>query len=173
MATCSQVVRFFNHESIQVREYMMQQINSTDDDGLLMNIVIEGMICDTGRKVIDAFCWLEVVGRLETFYLCWHCLWTAPQHNSLHYSHFKAVLVIIMMAIYILFMIIINIIMSIIIFIMITNTQSEPQTWVRPCSWWGSSGPSLTQRTCSPGEFHAAYAGGGDVAEVDAVLGDQ
>ena len=38
---------------------MMQQINSTDDDGLLMNIVIEGMICDTGRKVIDAF------GRLE------------------------------------------------------------------------------------------------------------
>jgi len=30
-----------------VREYMMQQINSTDDDGLLMNIVIEGMICDT------------------------------------------------------------------------------------------------------------------------------
>ena len=31
-----------------VREYMMQQINSTDDDGLLMNIVIEGMICDTG-----------------------------------------------------------------------------------------------------------------------------
>ena len=32
-----------------VREYMMQQINSTDDDGLLMNIVIEGMICDTGE----------------------------------------------------------------------------------------------------------------------------
>merc|ERR1719326_11241 len=30
-----------------VREYMLQQINSTDDDGLLMNIVIEGMICDT------------------------------------------------------------------------------------------------------------------------------
>jgi len=29
-----------------VREYMMQQINNTDDDGLLMNIVIEGMICD-------------------------------------------------------------------------------------------------------------------------------
>ena len=43
------------HESIQVREYMMQQINSTDDDGLLMNIVIEGMICDTGREVIIAF----------------------------------------------------------------------------------------------------------------------
>ena len=43
------------HETIQVREYMMQQINSTDDDGLLMNIVIEGMICDTGRKVIDVF----------------------------------------------------------------------------------------------------------------------
>ena len=34
---------------------MMQQINSTDDDGLLMNIVIEGMICDTGREVIIAF----------------------------------------------------------------------------------------------------------------------
>merc|ERR1719420_1696190 len=30
-----------------VREYMLQQVNSTDDDGLLMNIVIEGMICDT------------------------------------------------------------------------------------------------------------------------------
>lgn len=30
-----------------VREYMMQQINNSDDDGLLMNIVIEGMICDT------------------------------------------------------------------------------------------------------------------------------
>jgi len=29
-----------------VREYMMQQINNTEDDGLLMNIVIEGMICD-------------------------------------------------------------------------------------------------------------------------------
>ena len=38
---------------MQVREYMMQQINSTDDDGLLMNIVIEGMICDTGRILID------------------------------------------------------------------------------------------------------------------------
>ena len=32
-----------------VREYMLQQVNSTDDDGLLMNIVIEGMICDTGE----------------------------------------------------------------------------------------------------------------------------
>lgn len=30
-----------------VREYMLQQVNSTDDDGLLMNIIIEGMICDT------------------------------------------------------------------------------------------------------------------------------
>jgi len=30
-----------------VREYMLQQVNTTDDDGLLMNIVIEGMICDT------------------------------------------------------------------------------------------------------------------------------
>ena len=38
---------------MQVREYMMQQINSTDDDGLLMNIVIEGMICDTGGVLID------------------------------------------------------------------------------------------------------------------------
>ena len=36
---------------MQVREYMMQQINSTDDDGLLMNIVIEGMICDTGGQI--------------------------------------------------------------------------------------------------------------------------
>merc|ERR1719242_2164568 len=26
---------------------MLQQVNTTDDDGLLMNIVIEGMICDT------------------------------------------------------------------------------------------------------------------------------
>ena len=38
---------------MQVREYMMQQINSTDDDGLLMNIVIEGMICDTGGILVD------------------------------------------------------------------------------------------------------------------------
>jgi len=30
-----------------VREYMLQQVNTTDDDGLLMNIIIEGMICDT------------------------------------------------------------------------------------------------------------------------------
>jgi len=30
-----------------VREYMMQQITNTEDDGLLMNIIIEGMICDT------------------------------------------------------------------------------------------------------------------------------
>ena len=56
------------HESIQVREYMMQQINSTDDDGLLMNIVIEGMICDTGRKVIDAFGRLEYL--LNIVYFC-------------------------------------------------------------------------------------------------------
>ena len=33
-----------------VREYMLQQVNTTDDDGLLMNIIIEGMICDTGRN---------------------------------------------------------------------------------------------------------------------------
>ena len=64
----------------------------------------------------------------------------------------KAILVIIMTNIN--FIIIINnIIMALIIFIMITNTQSEPQTWVRPCSWWGSSGPSSTRRTCLPGEF--------------------
>jgi len=30
-----------------VREYMLHQVNTTDDDHLLMNIVIEGMICDT------------------------------------------------------------------------------------------------------------------------------
>ena len=36
-----------------VREYMLQQVNSTDDDGLLMNIVIEGMICDTGENKSD------------------------------------------------------------------------------------------------------------------------
>ena len=40
---------------MQVREYMMQQINSTDDDGLLMNIVIEGMICDTGGQILHIF----------------------------------------------------------------------------------------------------------------------
>ena len=34
---------------------MMQQINSTDDDGLLMNIVIEGMICDTGGKIRTSY----------------------------------------------------------------------------------------------------------------------
>ena len=38
-----------------VREYMLQQVNSTDDDGLLMNIVIEGMICDTGENKSDSW----------------------------------------------------------------------------------------------------------------------
>ena len=63
-------MRFFLdiHESIQVREYMMQQINSTDDDGLLMNIVIEGMICDTGRKVVNAFSRLESCLSLLTIF---------------------------------------------------------------------------------------------------------
>ena len=37
-----------------VREYMLQQVNTTDDDGLLMNIIIEGMICDTGITIINS-----------------------------------------------------------------------------------------------------------------------
>ena len=38
-------------------------------------------------------------------------------------------------------------------FVMITYTQSELQTWARPCSWWGSLGRSLIQRTCWPGNY--------------------
>ncbi|XP_023320943.1 serine/threonine-protein phosphatase 4 regulatory subunit 3A [Eurytemora carolleeae] len=46
-----------------VREYMMQQINNTDDDGLLMNIVIEGMICDT---VPDMGASVQLQGIIKT-----------------------------------------------------------------------------------------------------------
>jgi protein phosphatase-4 regulatory subunit 3 len=46
-----------------VREYMMQQINNTDDDGLLMNIVIEGMICDT---VPDMGAAVQLMGIIRT-----------------------------------------------------------------------------------------------------------
>ena len=42
---------------------------------------------------------------------------------------------------------------ALVTFIMITNTQSELQTWARPCSWWGSLGLSLTRRTCLPGKI--------------------
>merc|ERR1712088_339890 len=48
-----------------VREYMMQQINSTDDDGLLMNIVIEGMICDTVRTP-DMGAAVQLMGIIRT-----------------------------------------------------------------------------------------------------------
>ena len=34
----------------KLKMFFFQQINNTDDDGLLMNIVIEGMICDTGNN---------------------------------------------------------------------------------------------------------------------------
>ena len=71
----------FSHPCIQVREYMMQQINSTDDDGLLMNIVIEGMICDTGREVTNSS------GCLEFFHLCWHCFELQCSETSLDIHH--------------------------------------------------------------------------------------
>merc|ERR1712018_1097805 len=44
---------------------MMQQINSTDDDGLLMNIVIEGMICDTVRTP-DMGAAVQLMGIIRT-----------------------------------------------------------------------------------------------------------
>ena len=59
----------------------MQQINSTDDDGLLMNIVIEGMICDTGREVNNSS------GCLEFFHLCWHCFELQCSETSLDIHH--------------------------------------------------------------------------------------
>jgi protein phosphatase-4 regulatory subunit 3 len=46
-----------------VREYMMHQINNTDDDGLLMNIVIEGMICDTDPDMGAA---VQLMGIIRT-----------------------------------------------------------------------------------------------------------
>ena len=98
---------------MQVREYMMQQINSTDDDGLLMNIVIEGMICDTGGIFNSRF----ASRKLSHAYL-----FSAFETLTCHFvlsrvaiidSHQSALLVI---------------------FVMITYTQSELQTWARPCS---------------------------------------
>jgi len=47
-----------------VREYMMQQINNTDDDGLLMNIIIEGMICDADWDSMGAS--VQLMGIVRT-----------------------------------------------------------------------------------------------------------
>lgn len=91
-----------------VREYMMQQINSTDDDGLLMNIVIEGMICDTDmgaavqlmgiiRTLLDPENMLASVNKSEKtdflnhFYKhCMHVFIAPLLSNTVHESPEKA-----------------------------------------------------------------------------------
>jgi len=91
-----------------VREYMMQQINSTDDDGLLMNIVIEGMIRDTDmgaavqlmgiiRTLLDPENMLASVNKSEKtdflnhFYKhCMHVFIATLLSNTVHESPEKS-----------------------------------------------------------------------------------
>ena len=37
-----------------VREYMLQQLNNTEDDSLLMNVIIEQMTCDSDPEMGSA-----------------------------------------------------------------------------------------------------------------------
>jgi len=46
-----------------VREYMLQQLNNTDDDSLLMNVIIEQMTCDSDPEMGSA---VQLMGIIRT-----------------------------------------------------------------------------------------------------------
>merc|ERR1719414_1553159 len=46
-----------------VREYMLQQLNNTEDDSLLMNVIIEQMICDSDPEMGGA---VQLMGIIRT-----------------------------------------------------------------------------------------------------------
>ena len=69
--------------------FSFQQINNTDDDGLLMNIIIEGMICDAGSYMLcriipqvpyHSCFWTRIISK-PLNKICIPCgVWSIVQH---------------------------------------------------------------------------------------------